>query len=192
MRNIPLVISLVIMFLAFGCAPPKDTIPVASSVITEPHQAFTDATMHFYEHGVKRWRLDAEYMSRPLSDTGSLLVAPVRIVIYDSLGNPSTRVVSDSGRSDAKMESLDLWGSVYIKNQDSMVVKSERLKWFKNAQLVTSDTLVQVETPKGDILRGKGLNAKDDFSRFSFNSNVEGKFPDFRRRVEEEDGDFFK
>jgi LPS export ABC transporter protein LptC len=165
---------------------------MAESVITAPFQEFGAATLFFYENGVKRWQLDGDYISRPLSDTGSILVAPVKISVYDTLGELSTRIISDSGRSDAKMEIFDLWGSVYIKNEEGMVVKSEHLKWFKNARSVTSDTFVQVETSKGDVLRGKGLNARDDFSHFSFTSDVAGRFPDFRRRLEEQDEDFFR
>ncbi|MCL2219257.1 MAG: LPS export ABC transporter periplasmic protein LptC [Chitinispirillia bacterium] len=181
-----------IFALISGCAPPKDTIPVASDAISAPHQALTDASLVFYEHGLKRWQLDTDYMNRPLADTGTMFAYPVKIIVYDSVGNLSARIISDSGSSDAKMEIFNLWSNVYIRNEDGMVVKSEQLKWYKNSRLITSDTFVQVETPKGDILKGKGLNAKDDFSRFSFSSDVQGRFPDFRRRVEEDDADFLK
>jgi hypothetical protein len=49
---------------------------------------------------------------------------------------------------------------------------------------VESDTFVQIETKKGDILRGKGLDATEDFKKFSFKSNVTGSFPHFEQRVE--------
>jgi len=176
----------------FGCAPKKDPIPVGERVITEPHQEFGDATLFFYENGVKRWRLDADYMSKPLVDAGDVLVVPVRITVYDSLGRQSARIVSDSGNSNSNMESFDLWGSVYIKNDDGMTVKSERLKWYRDRRKVTSETYVQIQTKKGDVLRGRGLDAKDDFSRFSFMADVRGRFPDFKRRMEQDDEDFFK
>ncbi|MDR2728579.1 MAG: LPS export ABC transporter periplasmic protein LptC, partial [Chitinispirillales bacterium] len=181
-----------IVLCLLNCGPQKDTIPVGSEdVITEPRQEFGDAAFFFYENGVKRWRLDADYMSRPLADTGKLVVVPVRIMVYDTLGKPSTRIVADSGSTDSKMEKFDLWGGVFIKTEEGMTVKSEQLRWFKEKRKVTSDTYVQIETPKGDLLRGKGLDATDDFSRFSFKADVRGKFPDFKRRLEEED-DFLK
>jgi len=192
MRVIATIIIYAVLCGFLGCAPKKDPIPVGERVISEPHQEFGEATLLFYEHGVKRWRLDADYMSRPLIDTGVISVVPVRITVYDSLGKQSARIISDSGSSDSRMESFDLWGGVYIKNEDGMTVKSERLKWFKNIRKVTSETYVQIETNKGDILRGRGLDAKDDFSRFSFKADVRGRFPDFRRRMEQEDEDFFK
>jgi len=174
-----------------NCGPQRDTIPVGSEeVITEPRQIFGDASIFFYENDVRRWRLDADYMSRPLADTGRLLVVPVGIMVYDTLGKPTTRIIADSGSTDSRMEQFDLWGSVFIKTEEGMMIKSEQLRWFKEKQKVTSDTYVQIETPKGDLLRGKGLDATDNFSRFSFKASVSGKFPDFRRRIEEED-DFF-
>ncbi len=175
-----------------GCAPKKESLPVGEKVISAPHQELTNASLYFYQGGMKRWWLDTDYMSRPLSDSGDLAVAPVRITVYDSLGKPSTRITSDSGSSDSRMSVFDLWGGVNIKNEEGMVVTGERLRWYKDARRVTSDTFVQVETKKGDILRGKGLEARDDFSRFSFNAEVQGVFPDFKRRMEEGDEDFLR
>jgi len=111
-------------------------------------------------------------------------------MVYDSLGKSATRIIADSGSTDSGMEQFDLWGSVLIKTEEGMMVKSEQLRWFKERRKVTSDTYVQIETPKGDLLRGRGLDANDDFSRFSFKADVRGKFPDFRKRIEEQDGFF--
>jgi LPS export ABC transporter protein LptC len=174
-----------------SCAPKSDPLPIGEKVIDSPHQELTAASLFFYEGGVKRWWLDTDFMSRPLADTGDILVAPVRITVYDTLGKQSTRILADSGSSDSKMNAFDLWGGVHIRNEEGMTVKSGRLKWYKNERRVTSDTLVQVETQKGDVLQGKGLEARDDFSRFSFSSEVHGVFPDFKRRMEEGDEDFF-
>jgi len=178
--------------VSVGCAPKKDPLPVGEKVITAPHQELTDASLYFYQGNVKRWWLDTDYMSRPLSDSGDITVAPVRITVYDSIGKPSTYILSDSGSSDSRMAVFDLWGGVNIKNEEGMVVTGERLRWHKDERRVTSDTFVQVETKKGDILRGKGLEARDDFSRFSFNAEVQGVFPDFKRRMEEGDEDFLR
>jgi len=180
------------VFLSVGCAPKKDPLPVGEKVISSPHQELTNASLYFYQGNAKRWWLDTDYMSRPLTDTGNITVAPVRITVYDSLGKPSTNILSDSGSSDSKMAIFDLWGRVNIKNSEGMVVTGERLRWYKDERRITSDTFVQVETKKGDILRGKGLEAMDNFSRFSFNSDVQGVFPDFKRRMEEGDDNFLR
>jgi LPS export ABC transporter protein LptC len=186
-----MMLSFLLFCALISCAPKNEPLPVGEKIIDSPHQELTEASLFFYEGGVKRWWLDTDYMTRPLTDTGVIMVTPVRITVYDTLGNQSTRIVADSGSSDSNMNAFDLWGGVNIKNEEGMTVKSERLKWFKNERRVTSDTLVQVETAKGDVLQGKGLEARDDFSRFSFSSEVHGVFPDFKRRMEEGDEDFF-
>jgi LPS export ABC transporter protein LptC len=196
-KKLSFILSLIVLSSLFcllsGCASKKDTIPVDERVISDPYQEFGEASLYFYENGVKRWWLDADFMSRPLVDTGSITVIPVRISMYDTLGKLVTRIRADSGMSDSKMESFNLWGGVHIKNdQNGMTVISEQLKWFKNTQKITSDTFVEVRTSKGDILRGKGLDAVDNFSRFTFLSEVRGRFPDFRRRMEEQDEDFLR
>ncbi|MFP4013898.1 MAG: LPS export ABC transporter periplasmic protein LptC [Chitinispirillaceae bacterium] len=176
--------------LLIGCGQRKETLPVAGKSVASPYQEFGTASLHFYEDGVKRWMLDAQHMKKPLADTGTLVVVPVRVAIYDSTGGRGTRILADSGTSDSKFETFHLWGDVYIRTKEGMTVKSQRLRWIKKRRKIISDTYVQIETPKGDVLRGKGLDAVDNFSRFSFKSDVRGKFPDFKRRLEQEDEDF--
>lgn len=174
-----------------GCAPKKEVLPVSTDAIATPFQSFDSSTLYFYNKQYIQWKLDAEYMSKPLTDTGSILVVPVRLTMFDSLGNVRTKVLSDSGTTSPSMESFIVWGDVLILTKDSMRVRTQKLWWNKNTHKVESNTFVQITTKKGDILRGKGLNATEDFSRFSFKSNVSGQFPDFKRRVEANEESFF-
>jgi LPS export ABC transporter protein LptC len=147
--------------------------------------------MYFYNDQRIQWKLDADLMRRPLTDTGSILVVPVRLVLFDSVGAIRTRVIADSGLVAENMESYWVWGDVLIRTRDSMVVRTEKLKWFKKTRKIESDTYVQIETNKGDILKGKGLDATEDFSHFSFKEDVTGAFPDFKRRMENKEESIF-
>jgi LPS export ABC transporter protein LptC len=174
-----------------GCAPKKESLPMAENLMTVPFQAFDTASLHSYEGEARKWTLEADYLRKQLADTGNLLVVPVKISVYDSLGRPASRILADSGSTGADMQVFLLWGNVYIRTQEGMVVKSQRLRWLKEKRKITSETYVQIETPKGDVLRGRGLDAVENFSRFSFKSDVSGKFPDFKRRLEQQDEEFF-
>ena len=156
-----------------------------------PYQNFDSTTLYFYEDGIKRWKLEADHMRKPLLDTGTMIVTPVTLTYYDSLGAVATRVLADSGTTTPALKSFTVWGNVFIRNRDSLIVKTEKLWWIKEQRKVESNTFVQIETVKGDILRGKGLDAVEDFSRFTFKSQVSGKFPDFKRRMEENDDKMF-
>ena len=187
-----LIVSLIPVFLFPGCAPKKETLPVSASRIDSPFQRYDGASIVSYAGEYKRWRLDADYMRKPLDDTGKVVVVPVHLTIYDSLGRPSSKVVSDSGSTTARVEVLNVWGNVLVKTAKGMTIRSQKLWWNRQARRVYSDTYVEVETEKGDILKGKGLDATEDFSRFSFKSNAYTRVPDFKRRIESDDTTFLE
>jgi LPS export ABC transporter protein LptC len=170
-----------------GCTRNKEELPLAADTVRVPVQEFSGSTLFFYNKGTIQWKLDADYMSKPLTDTGSITLIPVRLTLYDTTGMVRSRVLADSGIIGNEMQRYNVWGNVYIRTRDSMVVRTERLRYFREQHKVESDTFVQIETQKGDILRGKGLNATEDFSKFSFKSDVTGKFPDFETRMETND-----
>ncbi len=177
-------LSLLFCVAVCCCGRKKEEIPVAADGIGVPVQKFAGTSLHFYNKGYIQWKLDAEYMSKPVSDTGYITVIPVKLTLYDSTGMVSSKVLADTGHIGSGMQSYFVWGNVFIRTRDSMLVRTESLRWFKERRRVESDTFVQIETKKGDILRGKGLDATEDFKKFSFKSNVTGKFPNFEQRVE--------
>ena len=179
-----LIIGLSVLVFTVSCSRKKEILPLATGSVMTPYQEFGSSTLFFYEGIHKRWKLESNYMKKPLADTGTMLVTPVKLTLYDSLGNAHTRVLSDSGYTTPSLQSFTVWGNVYIRNQDSLIVRTQKLWWIKEKRKVESDTFVQIETPKGDIMRGKGLDAVEDFSHFTFKSQVSGQFPDFKRRAE--------
>lgn len=175
-----------------SCKKKEEPLPVAQDSVALPVQKFSGSTLHFYNKGYIQWKLKSEHMTKSLSDTGSIEVVPVTLTLFDSLGDERSRVLADSGTIESSMQHYRVWGNVYVRTRDSMVVRTESLRWFKERKEVESDTFVQIETKKGDVLRGKGLDATEDFSRFSFKSDVTGEFPNFRERVEKDEEDIFK
>lgn len=186
-------LALVLLLVATGisCARKKEPLPVSPDSVMSPFQEFGKSTLFFYEGPVKRWKLEAEYMRKPLADTGTMLVTPVTLTLYDSAGGAQTRVLADSGITTPSLQNFTVWGNVYIRNQDSLVVKTQKLWWVKGKRKVESDVVVRIITPKGDVMQGTGLDATEDFSRFTFKSKVKGEFPDFKRRVETSDDRIF-
>ncbi|HMA64971.1 MAG TPA: LPS export ABC transporter periplasmic protein LptC, partial [Chitinispirillaceae bacterium] len=184
-------ILFITLLIITGCTPKKEALPVASETISTPYQVMNGSTLYFYNKQYIQWKLESQYMRKPLTDTGNILVAPVKLTLYDSLGKVRTKVFSDSGITSPSMDNFTVWGDVLILTKDHMTVRSQKIWWKKKEQKVESNTYVQIKTKKGDILRGKGLTAVEDFSRFSFKSDVTGSFPDFKRRVESNEESFF-
>lgn len=170
-----------------GCGKKKETIPQITDTLVTPCQEVGKSTLYCYRNEHLVWKLDSDYSWKNISDTGSMLVVPVRLLIYDTLGEKTTRVLSDSGTTTKTLERFFLWGNVHVKNWDGLIIESESLWWNKVSRLVGSDDFVQIKTPNGDILRGKGLDASESFSWWTLRKSVSGEFPDFKKRMESDE-----
>jgi LPS export ABC transporter protein LptC len=179
-----IILLIIALLIVTGCTPKKEALPVASETISTPYQELTNSTLYFYNKQYIQWKLESRYMRKPLTDTGYILVAPVKLTLFDSLGKVRTKVFSDSGLTSPTMEDFTVWGDVLIMTKDKMTVRSQKLWYKKREQTIKSDKFVQITTKKGDVLSGTGLDAVEDFSRFKFLSNVKAKIVDFKRRVE--------
>jgi LPS export ABC transporter protein LptC len=167
-----------------GCGGRKPELPVNADTVSVPYQEFERATLFSYQGSQKKWRLQSLQMRKPLSDTGTIIAVPVVLSLYDSVGTTTTRILSDSGTTTARMESFDIWGDVYVRTRDGLVVRSERLRLDNETHEWHSDTFVEIRTAKGDVMHGKGFDASESFSRSSFREKVTGRIPKFRERVE--------
>lgn len=173
--------------LLAGCSRTEKALPVSAERIAAPFQEFAKSTLYSYSGPHKRWKLESEYMRKDLDQTGKVLVVPVVLTLYDSLGRPASRILSDSGTTTGSMVNFTVWGNVYIKTDEGQVIRTQKLWWVKNTHKIYSNTYVQIRTPSGDVLRGKGLDAEEDFSRWSLKQNVSGRFPEFRKRMGEDE-----
>lgn len=172
------------VFLSVGGCGKHEALPQASDTLVVPCQELGPSTLYGYDGPHLVWILDSDYSFKTLDDTSSMLVVPVRMSIFDTVGIKTTRVLSDSGRTTKELERFFIWGNVHIKNWDGLIVKGQSLWWNKATRKVGSDDLVEIRTPDGDVLRGKGLDANESFSVWSLRKQVSGEFPNFKDQVE--------
>jgi LPS export ABC transporter protein LptC len=187
LKNIVVLIVVVLSLASSGCGSKKEKIPVSQTPIQSPYQEFDHSTLNFYNGSRKVWQLDAQYMRKGLDKTGAATVIPVRLSFFDSTGRSGTRILADTGATNGAMEHFTIWGNVYVKTDDGQIIESQSLTWSQNAHTFTSNELVRITTPNGDVLQGRGLDANEDFSRWSLRQNVTGKFPQFKKRVESDE-----
>ncbi|MBD3421414.1 MAG: LPS export ABC transporter periplasmic protein LptC [Chitinivibrionales bacterium] len=185
---LPVLVVAGLILLQAACTQTENRIPMTTADSASLHSEMYDATIYSYDGAHKKWMLKSEVLRRSMGDTGTVLAYPVKLWLYDSLGRPNSRVLADSGHTNDARDRFEVWGNVYVKNQDSLEVKAQRLSWSQKTRKITSNQYVQIETPKGDILRGSKLDATESFSRFSLTGDVSGKFPNFKQRAESEEG----
>ena len=180
-------ILFVLIVIFIECTTKKENMPVSDIHVETPFQELDSTTLCYYQGSKLQWKLNSLNIKKILSDTGNIFASPVALVVYDSVGKEVSRVLSDSGLCDASFKSFSVWGNVFVKAQNGIKVRSNILNWNLKTHLITSQDYVQITTPKGDILRGKGLEAAEDFSWWKFKKDVSGRFPNFKERVEKGD-----
>ena len=188
-KSFILLIPIIVFFfiiITSGCTK-RETIPQASDTLVTPCQEVGASTLYAYDGPHLIWILDSDYSFKTLEDTSSMLVVPVRMSIFDTLGTKTTRVLADSGLTNKKLIEFFIWGNVHIKNYDGQIIRSETLWWNKTTRKVGSDDFVEISTPEGDVLRGKGLDATETFSSWSLRERVSGEFPNFQERMDSDE-----
>jgi LPS export ABC transporter protein LptC len=170
-----------------GCRSREHELPVSADRIAAPYQEFAQGTLHSFQGSHCKWRLESLYMRKPLGDTGTVLAVPVVLALYDTTGRTTTKILSDSGLTTPAMESFLIWGDVYVRTRENLVVRTERIALDSKTHMWHSDTFVEIHTAKGDVLRGKGFDASESFSKSTFRKSVSGQFPQFRERMENDE-----
>jgi LPS export ABC transporter protein LptC len=184
MKRILTLLPVTVLVAFIGCGQKKEPAPVSEAVVGQPYQELDSTGMRYFNAGRLQWKLESKHMRKTLADTGHVIGNPVKLTVYDSLGKETTQVLSDSGSTDGPMKQLSVWGNVFVRAQNGVRVKSNKLNWDVKKHLVTSDDYVQLRTINGDVLQGKGMEAAEDFSWWKFLHNVSGRFPNFKERMD--------
>ena len=155
--------------------------------VERPDMLFTDTTlMDSYDKGVLAWKLKTAYLER-WSDKEVVLVRPVLVDIYDSLGERTAFLRADSGRMDLKFTYVYAYGHVYALTPKGASVRSDSLIWNKKDNHVTTESYVRVVSEEGDVLQGRGFVSDAHMDNWRILSNVTGIFQDAARRLKDED-----
>ena len=155
--------------------------------VDRPQMLFTDTTlMDSYDKGVLSWKLKTAYLER-WADKDEVLVRPVLVDIYDSLGARTAFLRADSGRLNMKFTYVYAYGHVYALTPKGASVRADSLLWDKKDNLVRTESYVRVVSEDGDVLQGKGFQSDAKMDNWRILSDITGIFQDAATRIKEED-----
>jgi LPS export ABC transporter protein LptC len=142
-----------------------------------PLMKFTDSTtLHFFEDSRLVWSLETQYLER--WEVQNLAFAkPLRVNLYDSLGNRIALIIADSGNIDLNFNWVKTYGQVFaIAPDEASVRASDSLIYDKAKDLIYTESRVRVVTENGDVLQGKGFESNARFQEWRILSDVTGIF----------------
>jgi LPS export ABC transporter protein LptC len=109
---------------------------------------------------------------------------PVRLVVYDTLGDTLVWVTADSGAVDEPGNFLLAKGSVHGRSRKGMELRTDSLRWNKAQDQVSTEARVHVVSEDGDTLTGKGFVSDANLDKWQILSDVRGVFRKVDQRVQ--------
>jgi LPS export ABC transporter protein LptC len=138
-----------------------------------------------YRGDNRLWELKAIKIIQTTIDN-RILAAPVKLTIFGDSAKISAVLTADSGISNAKNDSLFVWGNVKIDAHSGERLLSPTLEWNTKEKLLLSNDIVEISTADGEIIRGRGFRAAENFEWWDFDNDVSGNFPSVQAEFEKE------
>jgi LPS export ABC transporter protein LptC len=181
-----IIIETAILFIC-SCAKDKNasTIIASNSSGDSVSQILEYSAITAYRENNKLWELKAIKMTQATADK-KLSAAPVKITIFDDSSRVSAVLTADNGVANEKVDSLFVWGNVKIDAVSGEKLSSPSLQWDKKEKLLLSNDLVEISTADGEIIRGRGFRAAENFEWWEFAGEVSGTFSSVEAELNKE------
>jgi LPS export ABC transporter protein LptC len=149
-----------------SCEGPKQTKKV--DPYTGPIEEINDVRLLYSEAATMKVKLTTPRQLRYANDNRKY-PKPVNIIFYDQTGKEETKLQSDSGKYDKSKDLYTVMGHVVVtKLQNQQKMLTELLNWSPVTKKIYTDLPVTILSPEtGERLQGVGLDAPQDFSRYS-------------------------
>ncbi len=170
----PYCIGLMLVTL-LGCDEVQK-VPKKVKPYTGPVEEINNVRMLYSEAAILKVKMTTTRQLRYANDN-KVFPEPVNIVFYGPAGEEVTTLRSDSGRYNRVKDLYTVLGHVVVlKKLTKEKLLSNELNWNPNTKKVYTEQRVQVISQlTGERIYGLGMDAEQDFSRYSFR-RVTGQF----------------
>lgn len=170
MKLIPLnTFLLVALFLISSCVNDLDKIKKITFKPNDPEQRTEELYVLETEDGFPQFRLYAriaEAYTKPEQITK--FKEGLKVEFYDKTGKLESILTCKYGEINETQQSMKALDSVQMFYPASnRTVNTEALYWNQSDSLIFTDKMVVIKSPT-ELLYGKGLRAKQDFSYYQF------------------------
>ncbi|MDA0713792.1 MAG: LPS export ABC transporter periplasmic protein LptC [Bacteroidetes bacterium] len=160
--------AIVIGIFCFSC---KNDIGVIQEIGEESlgaSQTVYNVTYTYTDSGRVRNILHAGKLEQFVQDTDYVKVSQgLSLIIKDRSERESGRLTSDTGLYLKAQNEMRAIGGVIFTNPKGDSLFTDHLTWYSDSSLILTDAPVRILRADGLDLKGKGLRAKEDFSRYT-------------------------
>jgi|GEM_PF-2182676 len=179
------IIIFVMLALIFSCNQRAGSNIILSDDTSSDSvlQILNNSTITAYREGNKHWQLNADEILQ-MSETQQIRVNPVRLTLFADGGVVNAVLLSDSGFTNARTDTFFVWGNVEITAHSGEKLLARTLEWQTRENLLVSNDFVELRSADGEIMRGRGFRAAENFEWWEFANEVSGNFPSMQTELE--------
>ena len=153
-------------FVGPGCAEKiKPSVLGGVSGAALPTQESWNSTVTFTDSGVVKAILKAGHISQYEGSKQTSLDKGVHVDFFDEHGVHSSVLTSETGKVDETTNNLEAIGNVVVVSDSGVVVKTEKLFWDNQRQLIHSEEFVTITSPK-ENLQGHGFESDQNLKNY--------------------------
>lgn len=141
-----------------------------------PDQILYQSNILLSERGVKKVLIESDYLEK-YSSKDSTIMAGIEATFFDSLGQITSTLVSDSGIIRENSKRLEVWGNVKVVSNNGVTLEADSLFWDQERDSVTTESFVRI-THRGNVQTGYGLQSDNSLTNFRIMREVKGELED--------------
>lgn len=143
-----------------------------------PDQILYQSDILLSERGVKKVLIESDYLEK-YSSKDSTIMAGIEATFFDSLGQITSTLVSDSGIIRENSKRLEVWGNVKVVSSNGVTLEADSLFWDQERDSVTTESFVRI-THRGNVQTGYGLQSDNSLTNFRIMREVKGELEDIK------------
>jgi len=167
---------ILVIALSVACSEKIPEVKTDDSVSEEllPDQVLYESDILLSDRGVREVLIHSKYLEKFLALDSTLMVG-IRATFFDSLGNESSTLVSDSGIVREKTSDLKVWGNVKVVSDNGVTLDADSLFWDQGANRIRTESYVEI-THGDNVQTGYGLESDSKLTNFRIKRQVKAKF----------------
>ena len=143
-----------------------------------PSETSVNLNLLYTDSGKMQFRLKAPSMEHyviGVKDPYSEFPKGVYIEYYDDLNRVKTILKSNYAIRYDNSKKMEARYKVEVVNENGEVLKTEKIIWDEEINIIFTDEYVEIKTKK-EVIKGKGMEANQDFSQWEI-KEVSGSIP---------------
>ena len=161
------ILYVLLMLVSSGCQNDIKEIRAITDPRVLPLQTSINSEYRLSEKGKRKNILKAAQLDQYQGEEDYIIASGgYEIAFYDSLEVQDAKLTATTGRYSENNKKMVATGNVILSNRAGAKLETEEITFLFDSARIYSDKFVTITTENGSVLKGKGLESNDSFTKY--------------------------